>query len=213
MAMLYRPLFTTSWMLDDALAEAAFHGARRVAISSASSKTAFGLAYLLRGRRAVEVIGLTSASHVPFVQSLGCYDRVLAYSDVGRLPADTPLAYVDFSGAAGLRRALHQHLGGGLVYDCTVGAADWSARAPYDKSLPGAAPQFFFAPARIEQRIAEWGRAAWEARLAEASAAFLAAARPWLKIVRERGRDAVDGRWIEAVEGRSPADVGLVLAL
>jgi hypothetical protein len=211
--MLYRPLFTTSWMLDDQLADAGFHGARHVVLSSASSKTAFSLAQLLRQRGSVEVIGLTSARNLGFVDALRCYDLVLPYEDVARIPGEAPAIYVDFSGAASLRRRVHEHLRERLVADWVVGAADWSARAPYDPSLPGAAPKFFFAPTRIEQRVADWGREAYEQRLAQVKEAFFAAAASWLFLTRERGEAAVDRYWMQSVEGTSPPEIGLVLGL
>src|SRR5882757_8612733 len=59
---LLRPLFMLSFLVDDFLAENEFYGARSVMLSSASSKTAFGLAHLLHGRdNGIKVIGLTSA--------------------------------------------------------------------------------------------------------------------------------------------------------
>src|SRR5882672_8547454 len=66
---LLRPLFMLSFLVDDFLAENEFFGARRVMLSSASSKTAFGLAHLLHGRDGIRAVGLTSASNVPFVKS------------------------------------------------------------------------------------------------------------------------------------------------
>ena len=48
---LLRPLFMLSFLVDDFLAENEFYGARSVMLSSASSKTAFGLAHLLHTRR------------------------------------------------------------------------------------------------------------------------------------------------------------------
>ena len=47
---LLRPLFMLSFLVDDFLAENEFFGAKRVMLSSASSKTAFGLAHLLHAR-------------------------------------------------------------------------------------------------------------------------------------------------------------------
>ncbi len=75
---LLRPLFMLSFLVDDFLAENGDYGAGRVMLSSASSKTAFGIAHLLHAR-GVKVIGLTSAGNVKFVQSLGCYDEVVTY--------------------------------------------------------------------------------------------------------------------------------------
>src|ERR1700676_1368092 len=71
---LLRPLFMLSFLVDDFLAENEFFGARGVMLSSASSKTAFGLAHLLHTqRKAIRVIGLTSGGNPHFVKSLACY--------------------------------------------------------------------------------------------------------------------------------------------
>src|SRR5207244_3489632 len=102
---LLRPLFTLSFLVDDFLAENEFFGAKSVMLSSASSKTSFGLAHLLRQRKNVRVIGLTSASNAAFVQSLGCYDEVVSYDGVTSLPANAPVAYVDVAGNSPLREA------------------------------------------------------------------------------------------------------------
>ena len=73
-------------------------------LSSASSKTAFGLAHLLHTRdNGIKVIGLTSAGDTAFVKSLGCYDEVVTYDSVNSLPADSPVAYVDMAGSSALR--------------------------------------------------------------------------------------------------------------
>jgi hypothetical protein len=48
---LLRPLFTTSFLIDDLLADNRFFGARTVVLSSASSKTAYGTAFSLAQRR------------------------------------------------------------------------------------------------------------------------------------------------------------------
>jgi Protein of unknown function (DUF2855) len=78
-------LFMLSFLVDDFLAESDFFGAQCVMLSSASSKTAIGLAHLLHSlRKNVRVIGLTSAGNAGFVASLGCYDDVVAYDRVSQ---------------------------------------------------------------------------------------------------------------------------------
>ncbi|MGE0046124.1 MAG: DUF2855 family protein [Hyphomonadaceae bacterium] len=213
MAMLFRPLFTTSFVLDDFFADQNFFGAKRVILSSASSKTALGMAWLMRRRGTVEVTALTSRTNAPFVEKTGAYDRIVAYEDVASLDANEPAAYCDFSGSAGVRAAVHQHFGDKLMYDCAVGAADWSSGGELPADLPGPAPQFFFAPTQIEKRIAEWGPQQFGAKLSEATNAFFAAARPWMRIVRGDGRDAVDKSWIDTVDGRVAPEDGLILRL
>src|SRR5882762_8460430 len=101
---LLRPLFMLSFLVDDFLAENDDFGARGVMLSSASSKTAFGLAHLLHTlREDIRVIGLTSAANTDFVQSLGCYDEVVTYDRITSLPSNSPVALVDMAGNSELR--------------------------------------------------------------------------------------------------------------
>src|SRR6476646_10242264 len=101
---LLRPLFMLSFLVDDFLAENEFYGAKNVMLSSASSKTAYGLAHLLHTRdNGIKVVGLTSAGNTAFVKSLGCYDEVVTYDGVNALPADKAVAFVDMAGSSSLR--------------------------------------------------------------------------------------------------------------
>lgn len=85
--MLYRPLFWTSYWCEDWLFSSRYRsGASTILISSASAKTAFCLAYLVRGRRArgeiggsTKIVGLTSKRNLAFTGGLGMYDEVLEY--------------------------------------------------------------------------------------------------------------------------------------
>src|ERR671914_144655 len=86
--ILYRPLFITSFMLDDYLGDNDFFGAEVAVVSSASSKTAYGTAFCTRLReRRPSLVGLTSPGNVVFTEGLGCYDSVLEYGDVSSLNA------------------------------------------------------------------------------------------------------------------------------
>src|SRR5262249_18553800 len=106
---LLRPVFMLSFLVDDFLAQAGFFGAGAARTSSASSKAAIGLAYLLHSnRKPIEVIGLTSAGNRKFVEGLGCYDRVATYDEVASLP-DQPVVFADMAGNPDLRRAVHEH--------------------------------------------------------------------------------------------------------
>jgi len=88
----------TAFLLDDFLADNGFFGARTVVLSSASSKTAFGLAFLLRQRGSCRVVGLTSPANRAFVEGLDAYDQVVTYDRVPSLPADVPTVFVDMAG-------------------------------------------------------------------------------------------------------------------
>ena len=221
-----RPLFITSFLIDDFLAEAAGFGASQVLLSSASSKTAFATAHCLARRRgqpgALRVVGLTSAGHVEFVRSLGCYDDVRRYDELPALIAAVPSVYVDFAGNAWLRSAVHHHFAGTLAYSCSVGGTHWEALAAPGTSagLPGPRPTLFFAPAQVKKRSAAppdgWGRAGLESRISAAWLGFVAAltaGTPWVQISERHGTEAVLQAYAEVLEGRSDARQGLMLSL
>src|SRR4029450_5388457 len=71
--VLFRPLFWTSFMLADWLMDTDAMGAKRIVLSSASSKTAYGAAFELH-RNGWNVVGLTSPRNLGLSESLGCYD-------------------------------------------------------------------------------------------------------------------------------------------
>jgi hypothetical protein len=104
---LLRPLFMTAFFIDDLIADNDFFGAKAVVLTSASSKTALGVAYLLSQNRDVEVIGLTSPGNSDFVKSTGYYDRVVHYDDIASIPADLKVVFVDMAGNAKVISNLH----------------------------------------------------------------------------------------------------------
>lgn len=213
---LLRPLFITSFMLADFLDDNRFFGARRLVFSSASSKTAFGTAFCLQGRDDVEMIALTSPRNRAFVEGLGCYRRTLAYDELPALDTGTPTAYVDFAGDDALRMRVHHHFGDALVYDCFAGSAQ-KAQAPDHPSLPGPAPQFYFAPVQIRKRNADWGPAVVNQRFGEAQRRFIAhlsePGNRWMRVVRHRGFEAAQRLIAELHAGRAAPIDGHVLCL
>lgn len=210
--MLLRGLFITSFLVDDFLADQGGFGARALAISSASSKTAIALGFLSKRRGAARVIGLTSARNRAFVERLGCYDEVRAYDEVTALPANVPTAFVDHSGDAAVVRAMHEHLRERLVYSGIVGATHWD-RGGRSRDLPGAEPAFFFAPTQLEKRQSEWGPDGFQQRLGDAWRAFLTFTDGWLEVVRGYGPAAVERVYREVLEGRALPHQGHVLSL
>lgn len=212
--MLFRPLFMTAFVLDDFLADNNFFGARAVVLSSASSKTAFGVAFLLhRNRRSeCEVIGLTSPGNAAFVSGLGCYDRVVSYDRIDSLPSDLPVAFVDMAGNGAVVGALHHHFRDNLKHNCVVGVTHWEKRAPTG-DLPGAQPEFFFAPTQIQKRTRDWGPGGLEERYAAAWRPFVDFTKSHLRVLHGRGPAAVERVYMETLENRSKPDEGHVLSL
>ncbi|HJQ84117.1 MAG TPA: DUF2855 family protein [Candidatus Binatia bacterium] len=207
---LFRPLFTTSFLLDDFLAENGFFDASAVVLTSASSKTALGLAFLLAGK--ARVVGLTSASNASFVGRTGYYADVRGYDAVDGLPSDVATVLVDFAGNGGLLAAVHRRLGASLRYSCRVGVTHWEKMAS-PETLPGPEPVFFFAPDQARKRIEEWGAPRFQSRVAEAMTRFLGSTAAWLRVVEGRGPEAVVAAYAATVEGRTDPAEGRVLSL
>ncbi len=205
---LYRPLFFTSFLLADFLADNAFFGAQTAVLSSASSKTAYGTAFLLEGVRRV---GLTSPGNVAFTRSLGCYDEVLTYDEVGQLPTDVPTLYADMAGSAPVRAAVHQHLGEALTHDAVVGATHFADQASTG-ALPGPRPAFFFAPDQMVKRRADWGPGGVEERFGQAWRRFAPTVEGWVDVVEGQGPKALRDVWLEVLSGASAPRAGNVLS-
>lgn len=185
--MLYRPLFTTSFLIDDMLVDNGLYGAKQVIFSSASSKTSHGAAYLLHAR-GIDVVGLTAPRNARFSALLDVYKKVVVYPDIATLDGKVPSVFVDIAGDADVRARIHRHFGDALKASILVGATHWEQGAAGGATdLPGPKPEFFFAPDRIVKRLADWGPQGFSARTADAFANFLPAAAASIKVQVDRG--------------------------
>jgi hypothetical protein len=210
---LLRPLFMLSFLVEDHLNENEFYGARRVMLSSASSKTAFGLAHLLHTRhKDIRVIGLTSAANADFVRSLGCYDEVVSYDRVTSLPSDQPVAFVDMAGNSELRATLHRHFGDMTRYSGRIGLTHRSS-SPDEPELPGAKPAWFFAPDQIRKRAKDWGPGGIDIRFGAAWQGFAPMLDRWLTVIEGRGEGPVMQVYRDTLAGRVPPEQGHILTL
>jgi NADPH:quinone reductase-like Zn-dependent oxidoreductase len=210
--MLLRPLFFTSFLIDDQLADMGLTGRGPIVIASASSKTAIAAAFMLAQREDVELVGLTSPRNVEFVESLGIYDRTVTYDAVESLERG-PATFVDVSGDGTVRHAVHGHYRGQLVHSMAVGMTHWEALRAGGGDLAGPSPVFFFAPDRIVKRAKEWGRDGLEQRVVDAWHPFCDWAAGWLAPVPGDGFDALRAAYLEVLEGGVDPTRGHVLTL
>ncbi|MDP9135342.1 MAG: DUF2855 family protein [Actinomycetota bacterium] len=201
MQMLLRPLFFTSFLIDDQIADEGLTARGPIVVSSASSKTAVAAAFLLAQRQEVELIGLTSPRNVEFVERLGIYDRTVAYDAVESLDRG-PATFVDFAGDGAVRLTVHTHYGDRLVHSMAVGMTHWEALRAGAGELPGPPPTFFFAPDRVAKRAKDWGRTGLESKVADAWHPFCEWAAGWLEPIRGEGFEAVCGAYLDVLEGR-----------
>jgi hypothetical protein len=212
--MILNPLFMTSFLIDDFLADNEFFGARSVILSSASSKTSLGLAFELHRKRrdAIEVIGLTSPGNVEFCEGLGYYDRIVTYEALESLESSQPSVFVDMAGNGSVLRRIHTHFGDALRHSCLVGATHWEGRGGAGRAtLPGPAPALFFAPAQIQKRNKEWGADGFRAAYDQAWNAFQPDVHRWLEVRTIKGLSNAEAAYRELLAGRTPPSVGLVI--
>jgi hypothetical protein len=199
--MLLRPLFFTSFLIDDQLADEELIARGPIVISSASSKTAIAAAFLLAQRDGVEVVGLTSPRSAEFVDALGIYDRTVTYEAIDSL-GPGPATYVDVSGDGAVRHAVHAHYGDDLAHSMAVGATHWEGFGEGLGELPGPQPKLFFAPDRVVKRSKDWGRAGLETKVADAWHPFCEWVDGWLEVVPGQGFEAVKAAYLDVLEGR-----------
>ena len=200
---IFRPLFATSFLLDDFLEENGLFGARSVVLSSASSKTALGLAFLLTQAKRCPVIGLTSTGNRDFVARTGYY-ATRPHLRRGR-PAVAGRAgvFVDFAGNASVVRSVHSHLGDALKQSISGRAdalgADGAAVRP-----AGADAGVLLRTRSREEADGRLGArpSSSAASLVEAMGRFLASASPWLRVVEGQGPAALESVYKRLVEGR-----------
>ena len=208
------PLFATSYILYDYLLDNNLFGADQILIGSASSKTGFGLAYLLQQDKSVsaKVVGITSKSNTDFVKRLNCCDEIVIYGDEDSIDRNVPAAYIDMSGDLRLTKALHTRLEDHLVESAMVGASHWEDGGKAG-ILPGAKPKFFFAPGQIAKRDQEWGPGVIWQKAMMASAGVAQAAKDEMTLDWTTNVDDLARLWLQLLDNQIPASRGLMVSL
>lgn len=161
--MLFRPLVTLGWALARWLREQGWFGARRVVVTSASSKTALGFA--MQAADGPPLVGLTG--NTGFVEGTTLYSSVSGYEEPIAFSGDDLV--LDFAGNAALR-AWPRSDGGPRII--AIGATHGN-----DAALEG--PDVFFAPEHVGAAIVAEGLAAVERARDEAVATFADRSRSW----------------------------------
>jgi hypothetical protein len=213
---LVHPLFITSYLVADFLADNRFFGATRIVVSSASSKTAYGAAHCLAWYPDLELVALTSARSRGFVEGLGCYDRVVAYNELASIGTADATVYLDFSGDEALRASAHRHFGAALMYDCFVGSTH-NGNFIREFDLPGPETRFFFGPEQLKKRKAEWGHAEFTGRYNAAEHNFMRLlslpGNAWIEIEESAGLMAAQRLLAELYKGAVEPKRGNVVVL
>lgn len=212
--MIFGPLFRTGFLIEYFLRGADWFGAEQLVVTSASSKTALGLASVARETSpGVTRVGLTSAGNVAFVEATGLYGRVIAYGDLESLPV-VPSVSVDFAGNADVLARIHRHFGEHLAHSALVGMTHIEARSTFGgggEPLPGIKPALFFAPDHAVAFFKAHGPEEGGRLVAAAWHAFLAAAEGTVAIERLGGLAAARDVFTAMVAGRIDPAKGIVI--
>jgi hypothetical protein len=210
--MVLWPLFFTSFVIDDFLVDNEVFGASTIIVSSASSKTAIGAAFLLAARDGLRVIGLTSTGNADFVRSLGCYHDTVAYGDVAML-SDADAVYVDIAGNLDVRNAVHERFADRLRHSMAVGSTHWDHETETHAPAVGPTPEFFFAPTQIAKRTKEWGQPVLNERVGDAWRHFSTWVDGWLSLEQCTGPERVEAVYRTLLEGHADPRVGYVCSM
>jgi hypothetical protein len=211
--MIFGPLFRTGFLIEYFLRGEDWFGAEQLIVTSASSKTAMGLASVARqSSPGIRRIGLTSKGNVGFVAASGLYDEVVAYDDLERLPVVRSVS-VDFAGNADLLARIHRHFEDALAHSALVGATHIEARSVFGKGepLPGPKPALFFAPDHAVAFYKAHGAEEGGKLVAAAWREFLKVAEGTVAIERHEGLEAARTVFLAMVGGAIDPAKGIVI--
>lgn len=199
----FRPLFMTSFVLDDFVGEQLSAQVENVVLTSASSKTAYGTAHLLMKHKAnraqpYKVIGLTSAANLDFVNQIGCYDQVLSYEEVGHLKGSSWV--LDFAANGSLLATLAEHLAEDLNKVTLIGATDWQAQQKPNKREIQA--EIFFAPSQVKKRTDELGQKGFLMGYAEAWQSFFSCVGNSMEVHQYKSSEALVKLYLDTLSGK-----------
>ncbi len=212
---IFRPLFLTGWLIADQFADESDYGAAQILIASASSKTAIGLGHSIGSRDGARprTVGLTSSGSVAALTATGVYDQVVSYDAIGTLDPAIASAFVDMAGNAEVFGAVHRHFGDALTKSIVVGKSHWESDGGFSGGdrLPGPPREGFFAPARSEKRVADWGGAGFAKAIGAAWLGFMERAPALAHVDARTGGDAALAAYAEMLSGRGDPKSGIII--
>jgi len=211
--MIFGPLFRTGFLIEYFLRAEAWFGAEQLVVTSASSKTAMGLASVARqSSPGIKRVGLTSKGNIAFVTATGLYDEVIAYDDIDRLAVVRSVS-VDFAGNAAVLGSIHRHFEDALAHSALVGMTHIEARSTFGagEPLPGPKPALFFAPDHAVAFFKAHGAEEGGKLVAAAWHEFLKAAEGTVAIERHNGLAAARDVFTAMVAGQIDPAKGIVI--
>lgn len=210
--------------MEDSLNETNYRGLKNILISSASSKTAFLVAYriLLRrdapgGSRKLKIIGLTSRSNLEYTRGLALYDQVFSYDQVTSIPKVSRVdncLYIDVSGDQSLNKSIARSIAPKLTIwlgMTSVGGGNPSRFTGAKGNTDG--HEYFFMPEWFAVRLKQLGPKALKEMQKTAWAQLMEDCPSWVKIGTYRGEGQVLDAYLKTLKGGVRPDRGQILTL
>lgn len=207
--------------MEDNLNETKYRGLSNILISSASSKTAFIVAYRIKVRREaskgalnVNIVGLTSKSNVEFTKRLGFYDKVYSYDEVTKVNptgSTEEWLYIDVSGNQSLNANISKTLKPKLTISLGMTSVEGADAGSLTKTSPNL--ESFFMPEWLVVRLKQLGpkglkevqKVAWGKLMEDSSS--------WVQIDTFRGEKDVLEAYLRTVKGGVAPDRGQMFSL
>ncbi|MEM7372697.1 MAG: DUF2855 family protein [Bacteroidota bacterium] len=208
-----RPLFATSFLSYHFLKDEAFFQTDNILLTSASSKTALGLAFMLKQQQAEDkkqIIGLTSARNKEFVEKTGFYDLVIAYDKMSDdLPTQRSII-VDFAGNSQLMIDIHSKLGEQLLYISRIGLTDWQGGSVVFRH-PNS--HFFFAPTQAQKMYKAKGVQETNLQIGQLMQAFVMQIQSWMELSYVEGNTALQSLYQNMLSGDVNPKMGYIVRI
>ncbi|KAI8619006.1 hypothetical protein BC830DRAFT_1106076 [Chytriomyces sp. MP71] len=222
--IVFRPLWSTSFLLQDYLEKNNLFGASTVVISSASAKTSFCLAHLLH-LKGIRCIGLTSKGNQAWTRRLGVYTDIVLYSDLeAQLACHTKgdgIVFVDIAGDTSIRRRVFAASSAGgnaaaVRKSVGVGMAHFNPDEPPAagaKVRDAVETEVFFAPAWYQVRARELGPEELQRRMLKSWFAMLSRVDQWMQFKEVRGAEEAKKVYLEFLAGKADAKIGVLASI
>ncbi|MFK8029004.1 MAG: DUF2855 family protein [Gammaproteobacteria bacterium] len=209
---LLMPLYATSYCLYDYVCANDYFNSDQVVITSASSKTSIGCAYAFKSDDKCTTVGLTSEGQLDRVNALNLYDEVYTYSDYKRIDAQKMTTIIDMSGNGDVLSKLHEYLGDSMAKTSNVGLTHYESNTMGPHFIRERS-EMFFAPGHMQRRAKEWGPGVFGERAFKFWLESAVASRSWLTIDKHEGADSIAAVFTDVLDGKLPADHGVVVEL
>ena len=99
---------------------------------------------------------------------------------------------------------------GWATFSISVGATHWDQGETVRAPLPGAKPEFFFAPGQRAKREQDWGPAELNSRIDRAYRSLVEHSRSWLNVEYRYGSTGIEATYTELLNGTADPSAGFI---